>query len=105
MNKAACRNTAGREEQEREVRMLKYTIGIDGMMCTMCEAHITETLRKSLGVQNIKASHSKGQATFTTETPISDEQIHAAIDPTGYTVTAVSSEPCEKKGLFGFLKK
>jgi len=85
--------------------MLKYTVGIDGMMCSMCEAHVTDTLRKSLGVQNIKASHSKGQATFTTEAPVSEDRIRAAIDPTGYTVMSVSSEPYEKKGLFGFRKK
>ena len=28
--------------------MLNYTVSIDGMACPMCEAHICETIRRTL---------------------------------------------------------
>ncbi len=37
-----------------------------------------------------------------TEADLSAEQLRAAIEPTGYRVLDVKSEPYEKKGLFGF---
>ena len=45
--------------------MLKTTLKIDGMMCSMCEAHIQEVIRKSVpGAKKVSASHSKGEASF-----------------------------------------
>ena len=36
--------------------MKKITLKIDGMMCTMCEAHMNETVRKALpGAEKISS--------------------------------------------------
>ena len=43
--------------------MFKTTIKIDGMMCGMCEAHISDVLRKTVqDAKKVSASHTKGQA-------------------------------------------
>ena len=62
--------------------MLKITLGVDGMMCGMCESHVNDAVRKAFPVKKVTSSHA-----------------------TGYTVTSFSKEPYEKKGLFSFLHK
>ena len=82
--------------------MLKTTLKIDGMMCSRCEAHINEVIRKAVpGAKKVSASHTRGEASFVSEEAPDVSGLQAAIAATGYTCTAVTSEPWEKKGLFG----
>ena len=82
--------------------MLKTALKIDGMMCSMCEAHIQEVIRKSLpDAKKVSASHSKGEASFLSEEAPDAAALKAAIDATGYTCLGVESAPYEKKGWFG----
>ena len=32
--------------------MLKITLGVDGMMCGMCESHVNDAVRKAFPVKN-----------------------------------------------------
>ena len=83
--------------------MIKTTLKIDGMMCSMCEAHIQDVIRKSLpGAKKVSASHGRGEASFLSEDAPDAAALKAAIDATGYTCLGVESAPCEKKGLFGW---
>ncbi|MCC8016418.1 MAG: copper resistance protein CopZ [Clostridiales bacterium] len=84
--------------------MIEITVGIDGMMCGMCENHINDEIRKSFKVKKVSSSHTKGRAVIVAENDISDEQIKNCINPTGYTVTSVSRKPYEKKGFLSFLR-
>ena len=82
--------------------MNKITVKIDGMMCGMCEAHISDTIRRAFPeAKKVKASRKHGEATFVSESEISEDSIKKAIDDTGYTFISVSSEPYKKTGLFG----
>ena len=85
--------------------MWKYTLEVNGMMCGMCEAHVSDAIRGALPVKKVTASHTKGQAVILSEAPLDEEALRAAIGKTGYEVQGVSARPYEKKGLFGFLKK
>ena len=83
--------------------MFKTTLKIDGMMCSMCEAHIQQVLRKYLsGAKKVTASHTRGEASFLSEEVPDAEGLKAAIAATGYTCLDVTSVPYEKKGLFGW---
>ena len=84
--------------------MNKVTVKIDGMMCGMCESHIGDVIRRSFPVKKVTSSHTKGETVILTETDISEEELRAALEPTGYQVLLVRKETCEKKGLLGFLK-
>jgi copper chaperone CopZ len=81
--------------------MYKTTIAIDGMMCSMCESHINDAVRRGLNVKKVTSSQRKGETVMISEEPVTEADIHAVIDPTGYQVKSVKSEPYEKKGLFG----
>ena len=82
--------------------MIKTTLKIDGMVCSMCEAHINEVIHKAVpGAKKVSSSHTKGEASFLAETAVDESVLKNAVAATGYTCRSVLSEPYEKKGLFG----
>ena len=81
--------------------MYKTVVGIDGMSCGMCEAHINDAIRRAFAVKKVTSSHKKNLTEILSETPISEDELRKAIEPTGYGVVSVSSEEYVKKGLFG----
>ena len=83
--------------------MNQITVGIEGMACSMCESHINDTIRQNFkNIKKVSADRKKKQAVIVTENEITEEDLHKAIDPTGYQVTSYKVEPYKKKGLFGF---
>ena len=81
--------------------MIKTTLKIDGMMCSMCEAHICDVIRKAVpGAKKVSASHTKGEAVFLTEDAFDENSLQDAVAATGYTCLSVDSAPYEKKGWF-----
>ena len=83
--------------------MIKTTVGIDGMMCGMCESHVNDAIRKSFDIKKVSSSHSKKKTEIISEEAIDEDKLRAVIDETGYTVLSVDSEPYKKKG-FGYFK-
>jgi copper chaperone CopZ len=82
--------------------MIKTTLKIDGMMCSMCEAHINEVIRKAVpGAKKVTASHTKGEASFLSEEAADENRLKEAVAATGYTCLSVSAEPYVRKGWFG----
>ena len=83
--------------------MTKTTVKVSGMACSMCESHVCDVIRSAFSVDKVTSSHSKGETVIISKEPLDEKAIRAAIDPTGYTVGEITSEPYEKKGfsLFG----
>jgi copper chaperone CopZ len=81
--------------------MKKITVGIEGMMCGMCEAHVNDAVRKAFPVKKVSADRKKKQAVILSETEIPEDAIKNVIDPTGYTMTSYNCEEYVRKGLFG----
>ena len=74
----------------------------DGMMCSMCEAHINDLVRKTFpNASKVKSSHRKGECSFLTEDDIDEKEINEALNNMGYKLLAVKSENCEKRKNFG----
>ena len=86
--------------------MIQTTVGIDGMMCGMCEAHINDVIRANFKVKSVTSSHKKGEAIILSEEAPEVSRLQEVIGKTGYIVTSVQSEVAEKKkGLFALLFK
>lgn len=47
--------------------MVKTIVGIDGMMCGMCESHVNDVIRKSFDVKKVSSSHSKKRTEIISE--------------------------------------
>ena len=71
------------------------------MASGLCEAHINDAVRQAFSVKKVTSSHTKKQTVIIAENDISEQDLKNAISKAGYDVVSVSSEPYEKKGLFG----
>ncbi len=87
---------------EKEDLILVY-LTIDGMRCSMCEAHVNDALRKVVGVKKAKASAPKKIAKVLARKDVSLDELKASVAKDGYRVLDVRSEPYTKKGFFSKL--
>ena len=55
--------------------MVKITVGIEGMACGMCEAHINEAVRNTFQVKKVSSSHTKKQTVIIAEKDIPEEEL------------------------------
>ncbi len=86
--------------------MIKTTLKIDGMACSMCEAHINDCIRQNFPVKKVTSSHAKGETVVIAEEVPNSEKLRKVIAETGYELKDIKSEPYEKKGgLFSRFKK
>lgn len=83
--------------------MYQITVGVEGMACEMCEAHVNEAVRKAFDVKKVTSFHGKKQTVILSETPLSEAEVRRTIDATGYQTTSFESAPYEKKGVFAKL--
>jgi copper chaperone CopZ len=81
--------------------MIQTTIGIDGMMCDMCEAHINDAIRKSFDVKSAKSDRKKKRCVVLSEQALDEKRIRRVIAETGYDLLSISSEPYVKRGFLG----
>lgn len=83
--------------------MIRMIVKVDGMACSMCEAHVNEAIRKAVPVKKVTSSHKKGETQLILENPVDEQVIKQAIESIGYRVISVESGPYEKKRfrLFG----
>lgn len=85
--------------------MVKTIVKVDGMMCGMCESHVNDAVRQAMQVRKVTSSHTRGETEIISEDALDEDAVRAAIEKTGYMVTGVRSEPCEKKGFSLFHRK
>lgn len=81
--------------------MNKYVLGIDGMMCGMCEMHVEEAIKKAMKVKTAKASHIKNTLVVIAEENFVEEDFKKILDPTGYRILSFKKTEAIKK-LFGW---
>jgi len=73
--------------------MFEYKVGIEGMMCGMCEAHIADTIRKAVpDAKKVKASRRKNLATFRMDSKLDEAGLRKSISDIGYTMTDVEEK-------------
>ncbi len=66
------------------------TFSVDGMTCGNCVRHVTEELTALSGVTDVRVDLVAGGSspvTVTSDAPLADEAIAAAVDEAGYAVT------------------
>lgn len=67
---------------------MTQTVGITGMMCAHCEAHMKKEL-EALGVTVQRISHDENLAVIESAEPVSEDALKAAVAKAGYTFTGV----------------
>lgn len=84
---SSCHSSCNTKKQ-----LVKTTLKIDGMMCTMCESHINEAVRKTFKVKKVKSSHINGTTVIISEHRLDDELLKKTIADTGYELKSISFE-------------
>jgi copper chaperone CopZ len=72
--------------------MYKTQVQVDGMMCSMCEAHINDAVRKNLAVKKVSSSRKKKLTEIVSEVPLEEEKVRKAIADTGYIVGEITQK-------------
>lgn len=69
--------------------MVKITVGIDGMACGMCEAHINEAVRNAFPVKKVTSSHTKKETVILAEQEIPEPELRKLVAEAGYEVMSI----------------
>ncbi|MCQ2590798.1 MAG: heavy-metal-associated domain-containing protein [Treponema sp.] len=71
---------------------MKTILHINGMMCSMCESHINDAIRKNFEVKKVKSSRRKKQTVLVSENPLDEEKIRSVIKETGYELVKIEKK-------------
>ncbi len=87
--------------------MYRTVLVIDGMMCTMCEAHVNDIVRKTCPGASVRSDHKKGEVVITSKDKPDTEAVGKAATAMGYKVVSASIEEVEeeREGLFKRLRR
>ncbi len=85
--------------------MIKVTVGVDGMMCGMCEAHMNDAVRNNFKVKKVESSHKTKTTVILSAEDIDKQKMNEVVSSLGYKMTSFEKQEQEKKGLFSFGKK
>lgn len=70
--------------------------------CSMCEAHVNDTIRRAFSVEKVSSSHAKGETVILSKAPLDENALRAAIDATGYTAGEIHARRMKRKGCSRF---
>lgn len=84
--------------------MFKITLGVEGMKCVKCEAHMEKALQNAFAAEKVTASHEKKEVVFFLAEDIAEEKLRSVVADAGYECTHITKEPQEKKGVFGLFR-
>lgn len=66
--------------------MVKTIVKVEGMMCSMCEAHINDVIRRNFDIKKVKSDRKKKQTIIESNEELDKEKIKEVINQTGYDV-------------------
>lgn len=68
--------------------MASTTITVSGMTCGHCVSSVKEEITELPGVTDVRVDLASGRVEIDSTTPLSDEQLRAAIAEAGYEIVA-----------------
>lgn len=83
--------------------MIQTTIGVGGMMCSMCEAHINDAIRRSFDVKSAKSNRKTKQCVVVSANELDKDQVRNVIEELGYEFRGMECGPVQKRGILGTL--
>jgi copper chaperone CopZ len=83
--------------------MIETTLGIDGMMCSMCEAHVNDAIRRNFDVKSVKSDRRKGRCVVVASEALDEGRVRSVLEETGYDLVSLEAQPARQRGLLGRL--
>lgn len=75
-----------KKEMFGKKELVTYTIGVEGMMCQHCVAHVKAALEAVKGVKEVTVNLDEGSATVSAQSSVSQKLLEDAIVKAGYKV-------------------
>jgi len=75
--------------KNKEIKTMKKTIYVTGMMCMHCEARVKKILEGIPGISSVEVDHKSGTAIVTLSSDVQNSTIVSAIEADGYKVTSI----------------
>lgn len=72
--------------------MIKIYLNVEGMMCSMCKAHINDIVRKNSNVKKVKSNRKKNETIIIKNDDSDIEKIIEEINKSGYKCSFKSKE-------------
>lgn len=70
--------------------MIQTTVKVEGMMCPMCEKHVTEAIQKAFPeATEVKASHVEGKVDVTSPAALDADTLMKTINDSGYKAIGI----------------
>ena len=67
--------------------MSTQTWTVSGMTCSHCVSSVTEEVSELPGVDDVAVNLESGRLTVSSTEPLSDDQVRAAVEEAGYSLT------------------
>ena len=67
--------------------MTTQTWTVSGMTCSHCVSSVTEEVSELPGVNDVAVDLESGRLTVSSAEPLTDDQVRAAVEEAGYSVT------------------
>lgn len=77
------------DKKTKEIKNMKKSMKIEGMMCCHCEARVKKVLEALPEVETADVSHENNSAVVTLCAPLSDDALKNVVEEQGYTVTEI----------------
>jgi copper ion binding protein len=82
--------TAGPPHRPQEDLMTTATYTVTGMTCGHCVNAVTEEVTQVPGVTAVDVDLASGRLTVTSDAPVDDDAVRAAVDEAGYEVAGTA---------------
>ena len=83
-------NKTNHNQENKEIRTMKKTMKIEGMMCGHCEATVKKALEGLDGVASAEVSHEAGTAVVELSADVADDVLKKTVEDKDYKVTAIN---------------
>lgn len=70
--------------------MNRHVYTVEGMTCAHCVASVTEEVTAIDGVDDVSVDLATGRLEITTDAPVTEADVRAAVDEAGYTLVATT---------------
>ena len=67
--------------------MSTETYTVTGMTCGHCVSSVTEEVSELPGVTDVQVELESGRVTVTSDAPLGEDQVRAAVEEAGYSLT------------------
>ena len=86
--------------------MFEYRLEVQGMMCEMCESHVSNAIKNNFDVKKVTSDRKKDETIILSKEKLDEAKLLEVIKEAGYECKNIQMNEVQEKGFFaGLFKK